>query len=234
MGASPVTSGQLARRFVASPGVTMPCSTSGVLVDSLKSARRPGSTPSGVETLCEMQVGVPWAFPAPMAPKRCRSRALYDLQNRRRGVREDADPEACVWARGRVDRRVRLVWAWLVLPYVCAWFGVCMRAKYGGGGGGGRVVRWRVAAHSLSSLPGHAESPVATRGCELSPVVASPVVASPVVASARPSLKPRASKATSGVKVGGGAALSCGEMVDWWSTTWLGLGLGLGVRVRLG
>ena len=91
-----------------------------------------------------------------------------------------------------------------------------------------RVVRWRVAAHSLSSLPGHAESPVATRGCELSPVVASPVVASPVVASARPSLKPRASKATSGVKVGGGAALSCGEMVDWWSTTWLGLGLGLG------
>jgi hypothetical protein len=138
----------------------MPCSTSGVLVDSLKSARRPGSTPSGVETLCEMQVGVPWAFPAPMAPKRCRSRALYDLQKRRRGVREDSDQEACVWARvgvrvgacGRVracvgvDRRVRLVcaWfvvrlvcAWFVVRLVCAWFGVCRRAKHGGGGGGG-------------------------------------------------------------------------------------------------
>ena len=151
MGASPVTSGQLARRFVASPGVTMPCSTSGVLVDSLKSARRPGSTPSGVETLCEMQVGVPWAFPAPMAPKRCRSRALYDLQNRRRGVREDADPEACVWARGRVDRRVRLVWAWLVLPYVCARGSACVcvqstaaAAAVGAWfGGGWRRTRYR-------------------------------------------------------------------------------------------
>ena len=136
MGASPVTSGQLARRLVASPGVTMPCSTSGVLVDSLKSARRPGSTPSGVETLCEMQVGVPWAFPAPMAPKRCRSRALYDLQTRRRSVREDSDPEACVSARVGVrvgvDRRVRLVWAWLVVRYVCAWFG-----------GGWRRTRYR-------------------------------------------------------------------------------------------
>ena len=108
MGASPVTSGQLARRLVASPGVTMPCSTSGVLVDSLKSARRPGSTPSGVETLCEMQVGVPWAFPAPMAPKRCRSRALYDLQTRRRGVR--------VGACGHV-------WAWIGV------FGLCGRGS---------------------------------------------------------------------------------------------------------
>ena len=60
---------------------------SGVVVDdSLKSARRPGSTPSGVETLCDMLVGVPWAFPAPMAPKRCRSSALYDLPEKERGV----------------------------------------------------------------------------------------------------------------------------------------------------
>ena len=138
MGASPVTSGQLARRLVASPGVTMPCSTSGVLVDSLKSARRPGSTPSGVETLCEMQVGVPWAFPAPMAPKRCRSRALYDLQTRRRGVREDADPEACVWARVRV--RVGAcghVWAWIGVFGLCgrgSWFGMCARGSVAGGG----------------------------------------------------------------------------------------------------
>ena len=77
-----------------------------------------------------------------------------------------------------------------------------------------RQGRRRVAAHSLSSLPGQAESPVATWGCELSPVVASPVVA-----SARASLKPRASKATSGVKVGAGAALRRGEMVECWSTT---------------
>ena len=86
-GASPVAFGQLARRFAASPGVTMLWSTpvSGVVVDdSLKSARRPGSTPSGVETLCDMLVGVPWAFPAPMAPKRCRSSALYDLPEKSR------------------------------------------------------------------------------------------------------------------------------------------------------
>ena len=160
MGASPVTSGQLARRFVASPGVTMPCSTSGVLVDSLKSARRPGSTPSGVETLCEMQVGVPWAFPAPMAPKRCRSRALYDLQKRKDGAcaKIRTRRRACgrVWARvgacGRVracvgvDRRVRLVCAWFVVRLVCAWFGVCRRAKHGGGGGGGGGGRRRAAA----------------------------------------------------------------------------------------
>ena len=122
MGASPVTSGQLARRFVASPGVTMPCSTSGVLVDSLKSARRPGSTPSGVETLCEMQVGVPWAFPAPMAPKRFRSRALYDLQT------EDG---ACAKMRTR-RRACGHVCAWVGVFGLCgrgSWFGTCARGS---------------------------------------------------------------------------------------------------------
>ena len=162
MGASPVTSGQLARRFVASPGVTMPCSTSGVLVDSLKSARRPGSTPSGVETLCEMQVGVPRPSRRPWPPsvvvaERCTTCKKGKTGRARRfgpgGVRVGAcgRVRACVG----VDRRVRLVcaWfvvrlvcAWFVVRLVCAWFGVCRRAKHGGGGGGGGGGRRRAAA----------------------------------------------------------------------------------------